>query len=67
MQQSDEDRPSSGPPGTKCKQCGRPMGPLPPSAKHKTFCSQECRQRWHLEYRKRAIALMEQQEKEQGQ
>jgi len=43
------------------------MGPLPPSAKHKTFCSQECRQRWHLEYRKRAIALMEQQEKEQGQ
>lgn len=45
-----------------CDNCGQPLGPLPPSAKHKRFCSPTCRQDWHRERRRHALERLEKEE-----
>lgn len=30
-----------------CKTCAQPLGQLPPSAPHKSFCSTKCRMEYH--------------------
>lgn len=41
--------------GLKCLQCGKPFT-LKPAARHKKFCSAKCRNTWHMEVRKKAVA-----------
>lgn len=36
-----------------CLQCGRPLGPLPPGAPHKRFCSETHRTAWNAAKRTR--------------
>lgn len=51
---------SGRPPGT-CANCGRPFL-IPPSALTKRFCSDRCRDEWHLARRRRATELLREQE-----
>jgi predicted nucleic acid-binding Zn ribbon protein len=53
--------------GLACRQCGKALGRLPAQARHKRFCSRECRLQWHnLRTRKARtmLAQMEQESKE---
>lgn len=47
----------------KCKQCHK-VTPVPPSATHKTFCSANCRNKWHGERRAEALKLLQEKEAE---
>jgi endogenous inhibitor of DNA gyrase (YacG/DUF329 family) len=49
-----------------CDNCGRPLGALPPTARHKRFCSDKCRNEWHLAKRKRALQALAKMEQEQA-
>lgn len=49
-----------------CANCGQPLGALPPSAKHKRFCSSVCRQDWHKERRASALEMLKEKEKGAG-
>ena len=46
-----------------CRNCGKPLGPLPAKAPHKAFCGSACRNEWHEARRKKARALLEATEK----
>jgi endogenous inhibitor of DNA gyrase (YacG/DUF329 family) len=48
-------------PKIKCQQCGKVVS-VPPDAKHKRFCSNACRNKWHLARRKKALELLEKAE-----
>lgn len=34
-------------PPASCAECGRPLGPIPASARNKRFCSARCRSTFH--------------------
>ncbi len=50
---------TSNPTLTPCKQCGKPLGLLPPRAKHKVFCSSACRTAWHADHMRQARKVLE--------
>jgi hypothetical protein len=45
-----------------CPWDGRPLGVLPPSAPHKRFCSQACRQAYHRARAREAREALRQRE-----
>jgi hypothetical protein len=51
----------------KCRYCGGPITRLPPQARHKTFCSTDCRQAWHRDRAKHALELLRREEAKGGQ
>ncbi len=49
----------SGLPPRPCANCGRPFL-VPPSALGKRFCSDHCRDEWHMARRREAMELLRQ-------
>lgn len=49
-----------------CRNCGKPLGLLPSRAKHKTFCSRECREEWHSRRTTEARRLLRELEGEEA-
>lgn len=44
-----------------CKNCTAPFVP-PPTAPHKEFCSEQCRNEWHSRRRRKALDMLKEQE-----
>ena len=57
---------AEGPSEACCRNCGKPLGPLPAKAPHKAFCSSSCRNEWHEARRRRGRALLAEMEKGNG-
>lgn len=50
-----------------CDNCSKPLGPLPPTALHKRFCSANCRAEFHAKERAQALALLRQRREASSQ
>lgn len=54
-------RPVQGQPSQMtCDNCGRSLGPALPTAPHKRFCGQGCRNEWHSRRRREALEQYDQ-------
>lgn len=45
-------------PASRCKECGKGLGALPPTAKNKVFCCQPCRYAWHNRQHKEGLQAL---------